>query len=137
MPPHNASSSHRLSAAALGCLLGLTPGCASSTHRTVKPHGTNSNSISAAEQSDLWRGLERHELALGQKLLVVKGSKGVIGCPYLDVAMFERTGEACAIIPAADTAGMPDGKVMAVTSKARELGIEIGMSGREALDRIR
>jgi uncharacterized protein YunC (DUF1805 family) len=136
MPPHASSFSRRLPAAVLGCLLGLTSGCASSTHRTAKPHGTDSNS-SSEEQSELWRGLERHELPLGQKLLVVKGSKGVIGCPYLDVAMFERTGEACAIIPAADTAGMPDGKVIAVTSRARELGIEIGMSGREALDRIR
>ena len=55
-----------------------------------------------------WRGLERHEIQLDQKLLVVRGSKGVIGCPYLNVGSFEKFGEACAIIPAVDTAGMLD-----------------------------
>jgi uncharacterized protein YunC (DUF1805 family) len=91
----------------------------------------------AANEDSVWRGLERHEIELDQKLLVVKGSKGVIGCPYLNVGSFEKFGEACAIIPAVDTAGMLDSKVTAVTAKAKELGIEVGMSGREALDKIR
>jgi uncharacterized protein YunC (DUF1805 family) len=88
-------------------------------------------------EDDAWRGLERHEIQLDQKLLVVKGSKGVIGCPYLNVDSFEKFGEACAIIPAVDIAGMLDSKVTAVTTKAKELGIEVGMRGREALDKIR
>jgi len=89
------------------------------------------------DADDVWRGLERHEIQLDQKLLVVKGSKGVIGCPYLSAASFEKFGEACAIIPAVDTAGMLNSKVTAVTPKAKELGIEVGMPGREALDKIR
>jgi uncharacterized protein YunC (DUF1805 family) len=93
--------------------------------------------LSQPKDDQAWRGLERHELQLEQKLLVVKGSKGVIGCPYLNIASFEKFGEACAIVPAVDTAGMLNSKVTAVTTKARELGIEVGMSGREALDRIR
>lgn len=84
-----------------------------------------------------WEGLERREIQLDQKLLVVKGPKGVIGCPYLDVNAFEKFGEACAIIPAVDTAGMLKSKVTAATTKAKELGIEVGMPGREALDKIR
>jgi len=88
-------------------------------------------------EDDAWRGLERHEIQLDQKLLVVKGSKGVIGCPYLNVGSFEKFGEACAIIPAVDTAGMLNSKVTAVTPKAKELGIEVGMPGREAFDKIR
>ena len=32
---------------------------------------------------------------------------------------------------------MLDSKVTAVTAKAKELGIEVGMPGREALDKIR
>jgi uncharacterized protein YunC (DUF1805 family) len=88
-------------------------------------------------KDDAWRGLERHEIQLAQKLLVVKGSQGVIGCPYLNVGSFEKFGEACAIIPAVDTAGMLDSKVIAVTAAAKELGIEVGMPGREALDKIR
>jgi uncharacterized protein YunC (DUF1805 family) len=84
-----------------------------------------------------WRGLERHEIPLEQTLLLVKGSHGVVACPYLNIATFERTGEACAIVPAATIDGMPDSKVTAVTPKAKELGIAVGMSGREALDKIR
>jgi uncharacterized protein YunC (DUF1805 family) len=95
------------------------------------------NKTSSTAEDDVWRGLERHEIQLDQKLLVVKGSKGVIGCPYLNVASFEKFGEACAIIPAVDTAGMLDSKVTAVTTKAKALGIKVGMPGREALEKIR
>lgn len=84
-----------------------------------------------------WNGLERHEIPLAQTLLLVKGSRGIAACPYLNVEMFEKTGEACIIIPAARIDGMLDSKVTALTPKARELGIEIGMPGREALDKIR
>jgi len=98
---------------------------------------TVEKSTTPPAEDDAWHGLERHEIQLDQKLLVVKGSKGVIGCPYLNVGSFEKFGEACAIIPAVDTAGMLDSKVTAVTAKAKKLGIEVGMPGREALDKIR
>lgn len=111
----------------------LTPSCAapnaSAIHSTPIP--------TAATDDPVWRGLARHEIQLGQKLLVVRGEKGVVGCPYLDVHMFEKAGEACAIVPAADTEGMLRSKVVAVTQRAKDLGITVGMSGREALDRIR
>ncbi len=84
-----------------------------------------------------WNGLERHEIPLAQTLLLVKGSRGIAACPYLNVEMFEKTGEACVIIPAARIDGMLESKVTALTPKARELGIAIGMPGREALDKIR
>jgi uncharacterized protein YunC (DUF1805 family) len=84
-----------------------------------------------------WKGLERHEIPLEQTLLLVKGSRGIVACPYLNVESFAHTGEACAIVPAARIDGMLESRVTAVTPKAQELGIEIGMSGREALDRIR
>lgn len=87
--------------------------------------------------ADFWVGLDRHEIQLKQKLLVVKGSKGIVACPYVDVGIFTRTKEACAIVPAADIDGMLRSKVKAVSPAARELGIEVGMSGREALERIR
>lgn len=96
--------------------------------------------VAAAQGSaagDFWRGLERHEISLAQRLLLVKGSRGIIACPYLNIEMFKRTGEACAIVPAANIDGMVDSQVTAVTPQAQQLGIEVGMSGREALDRIR
>ena len=132
----------------LSCVIGLTlcaAGCdkrAGETSREVpsgSPAAENAvaNDASPTTEDDAWRGLERHEIQLDQKLLVVKGSKGVIGCPYLNVGSFEKFGEACAIIPAKDTAGMLNSKVTAVTPKAKALGIEVGMPGREAFDKIR
>ncbi len=97
-----------------------------------------SNANDTNQSADpFWNGLERHEIPLAQTLLLVKGSRGIAACPYLNVEMFEKTGEACIIIPAARIDGMLDSKVSALTPKARELGIEIGMPGREALDKIR
>lgn len=87
--------------------------------------------------NDVWRGLECIELPLAQKLLIVKGSRGIVACPYLNVETFARTGEACAIVPAVDFEAMPTGTVRAVTPAAEALGIKVGMSGREALERIR
>jgi len=84
-----------------------------------------------------WNGLTRESIQLGHILLIVKGSKGVAGCSYLNVDTFERFGEACAIIPAGDFDKMLDAKVSAVTSEAKALGIEVGMSGREALELLR
>lgn len=136
-------SSHQLSAVALGWLAAALLGCVSSddTGRRSSSDPTAATSVKAGADpgahEDPWRGLERHEIQLDQKLLVVKGSRGVVGCPYLDVGTFERLDEACAIVPAKDLAGMLESKVTAVTPRARALGIEVGMSGREALDRIR
>ena len=84
-----------------------------------------------------WNGLTRESIQLGHTLLIVRGSKGVAGCIYLNVKTFERFGEACAIIPAGDFDKMLDAKVSAVTSEAKALGIEVGMSGREALELLR
>ena len=84
-----------------------------------------------------WNGFTRESIQLGHILLIVKGSKGSAGCAYLNIDTFERFGEACAIIPAGDFDKMLDAKVSAVTSEAKALGIEVGMSGREALELLR
>jgi uncharacterized protein YunC (DUF1805 family) len=84
-----------------------------------------------------WDGLTRESVQLGQTLLIVKGSKGVAGCTYLNIDTFERSGEACVIIPAADFEGMLGAKVTAATPQAKALGIEVGMPGREALELLR
>jgi len=122
---------------AAGC--GRPSGEASSPIVSDAPHAESAvkENNPSLDEDVVWRGLTRHEIQLDQKLLVVKGSKGVIGCPYLNIGSFEKFGEACAIIPARDTAGMLDSKVTAVTPKAKKLGIEVGMTGREAFDKIR
>lgn len=84
-----------------------------------------------------WDGLTRESMQLGQTLLVVKGSKGLAGCTYLNIDTFQRGGEACVILPAADFDSMLDAKVTAATSAAEALGIQVGMPGREALELLR
>jgi uncharacterized protein YunC (DUF1805 family) len=130
----------------LALFLCLHPGCAPAvpeTPTTVKEPPA-AEATGAANANDtypssdpFWNGLERHEIPLAQTLLLVKGTRGIAACPYLNVDMFEKTGEACIIIPAARIDGMPDSKVTALSAKARELGIELGMPGREALEKIR
>jgi len=119
-------------ALALASATGSAAG-AGESRRAAAPAGQPSPQLPAG----FWTGLERHEIQLKQKLLVVKGSKGIVACPYVDIAMFTRTQEALAIVPARDIDGMPNSKVKAVTPAAQALGIEVGMSGREALERIR
>lgn len=128
---------HAMRPAALACLLfAALAGCGAAP--ATSPNAMLTDPMAATDaDGGIWRGLARHEIQLGQKLLVVRGAKGVVGCPYLDVRMFEKAGEACAIVPAADTQGMLGSRVIAVTSKAKDLGITVGMSGREALERIR
>src|SRR6187200_2552773 len=121
----------------------LCAGCAPAAPEksaAVKVPAAPEAAVNANDTNDsadpFWNGLERHEIPLAQTLLLVKGSRGIAACPYLNVEMFEKTGEACIIIPAARIDGMLDSKVTALTPKARELGIEVGMPGREALDKI-
>lgn len=104
---------------------------------TAKRSDSESRAAAANVPPEFWNGLERHEIQLKQKLLVVKGSRGIVACPYVRIETFARGGEACAIVAAANIDGMLKSKVSAVTPKAQELGIEVGMSGREALERIR
>lgn len=109
-----------------------------STLRAQNPaKPADGNKASPPVPAGFWNGLERHEIQLKQKLLVVKGSRGVVACPYLKLETFARMDEVCAIVPAANIDGMLKSKVTAVTPAAQKLGIEVGMSGREALERIR
>lgn len=138
-------------ALALGVTVVATAGCGRSTTEVeaVRSAAKRAETETQARQAaatdsapqlpddEVWRGLEPHAIQLGQTLLLVKGSRGIVACPYLNVETFSRGGEACAIVSAPQLADIPGGKVVAVTPKAQELGIEVGMSGREALDKIR
>lgn len=113
----------------------LAAGSTLRAQNATKP--ASGNKAASPVPAEFWNGLERHEIQLKQKLLVVKGSRGVVACPYLKLETFARMDEACAIVPAANIDGMLKSKVTAVTPAAQKLGIEVGMSGREALERIR
>ncbi len=75
---------------------------------------------------------------LKRPLLVISGSKGCLSCGYLSMASFERNGDAAAIVRGVDTYDdMLVAKVQEVSQLARDLGVEPGMSGQQALELFR
>ena len=81
--------------------------------------------------------LERFHVALKSPLLVIKAPKGVMGCGYLNIETFNRTGEAAVIVRGVNThEDMLKAKVVAVSEAARTLGIEVGITGAEALEKM-
>lgn len=80
---------------------------------------------------------EKFHIPLQSPLLLLKGKKGLMGCGYLNVETFNRTGEAGVIVRGVNTyEDMLKVKVTAVSDAARALGIEVGMIGEEALRKL-
>jgi uncharacterized protein YunC (DUF1805 family) len=80
---------------------------------------------------------EKFHIPLEYPLLLLKGKKGLMGCGYLNVETFNRTGEAGVIVRGVNTHDdMLKVKVVAVSEAAKALGIEVGMMGDEALKRL-
>jgi uncharacterized protein YunC (DUF1805 family) len=80
---------------------------------------------------------EKFHVALKSPLLVIKAPKGVMGCGYLNIETFNRTGEAAVIVRGVNThEDMLNAKVVAASDAARVLGIEPGITGAEALQKL-
>ncbi|MEG3767247.1 YunC family protein [Alteromonas sp. 14N.309.X.WAT.G.H12] len=85
-----------------------------------------------------WGDLKRERIELHLPLLTVQGSKGILACAYIDVETCDKTGEACAIVSGVKTHDdMLKRPVVRVSKAARQLGIEPGMSGKQALSLLR
>jgi uncharacterized protein YunC (DUF1805 family) len=85
-----------------------------------------------------WDGLERHRIDLKLPLLVVRGTRGVLACGYLNVETFNKTGEAGAIVSGVRTFDdMLTAKVVAASTAAAQAGILPGMTGAEVVELIR
>ena len=68
------------------------------------------------------------------KLLLIQGSRGMLGCGYISLAAAEKFGHALAIVRGVASCGdMLAAKVQEVSSAAAALGVKPGMAGREAL----
>ena len=85
-----------------------------------------------------WEGFTKEKIQLGLPLLIIKGSKGFLGCGYINVETCNKTGEACAIVTGVKThEAMLSAEVKAVSHEATTLGVRVGMMGREALEIFR
>jgi uncharacterized protein YunC (DUF1805 family) len=85
-----------------------------------------------------WGGLIKEQIQLGLPLLVIKGSKGFLGCGYINVEACNRTGEACAIVSGVKTHDeMFSAEITAVSTEAAKLGVRVDMTGEEALEFFR
>jgi len=73
----------------------------------------------------------------GPPLLLVKGDKGFVMCGFLNQEAAERVGVAAAIVSGVSSfEDVFNAKIKAVTSKAKELGVEPGMIVKEVISRL-
>ncbi|HVO37009.1 MAG TPA: DUF1805 domain-containing protein [Candidatus Acidoferrum sp.] len=76
----------------------------------------------------------RVELPDSPPLLAIMGSKGFVMCGFLSMEAAEKVGVVAAIVSGVKTfEDVLNGQVKAVSSKAKSLGVEVGMKGAEAL----
>jgi uncharacterized protein YunC (DUF1805 family) len=67
-------------------------------------------------------------------LLLVVAGKGFVMCGFLNMELAERLNAAAAVVTGVNVfEDMLDAQVKAATSKAKDLGVEVGMKGAEAL----
>ena len=77
------------------------------------------------------------ELPDSPPLLLMVGEKGFIMCGYLNVEVAERLQVAAAMVSGVKSfQDVLEAEIKAATSKARELGISLGIKGREALQKL-
>lgn len=85
-----------------------------------------------------WNGLSKERIDLALPLLIIKGSKGLLACGYINAETCNKTNEACAIVSGVKThEDMLAAEVKIVSKKAEELGIKPGMKGSEVIKLLR
>lgn len=66
-------------------------------------------------------------------LLIMKAANGFVACGYINIETCNRTGDACALVNAGNFEDMKAAAIVAVSTQAAALGIQIGDSGESAL----
>ncbi len=70
-------------------------------------------------------------------LLVIKAKKGFVMCGYLNIAAANKLGDvAVRVTGVRSFEDVLDAKAVEVSEEAKKLGISVGMSAKEALDRM-
>ena len=83
-----------------------------------------------------------HLKSAGINFLLVSGSKGFLACSALNIEDAEQFGAAAALVecfpekPIGTIDRFPDRLITKVNSKAKELGITVGMEVRQAFELI-
>ncbi len=76
----------------------------------------------------------RADLPDSPPLLLLIGEKGFVMCGYLNIESAEKLNIAAAIVSGVKTFDdVLNGQVKAATTKAKNLGVEVGMKGIDAL----
>ena len=76
----------------------------------------------------------RTDLPESPPLLLIIGEKGFVMCGFLSIESAEKLSVAAAVVSGVKTfEDVLNGQVKAVTSKAKNLGVEVGMIGADAL----
>jgi uncharacterized protein YunC (DUF1805 family) len=79
----------------------------------------------------------RADLPDSPPLLLIIGEKGFIMCGFLNMESAEKLGVTAAVVSGVKTfEDVLNGQVKATTSKAKALGVEVGMKGTDALKRL-
>lgn len=76
--------------------------------------------------------------SLGQaNLIFVKTLSGIVGCGFFDLEIFSQKNIAAAKVTGiASIEELLAGKISAITPQAKELGLEPGMTGEEAVRKM-
>ena len=76
----------------------------------------------------------RTDLPESPPLLLIIGEKGFVMCGFLNIESAEKLSVAAAVVSGVKTfEDVLNGQVKAATSKAKNLGVEVGMIGADAL----
>jgi uncharacterized protein YunC (DUF1805 family) len=79
----------------------------------------------------------RVDLPDSPPLLLIMAERGFVMCGFLNMEAAERLGVAAAMVSGVKTFDdVLNAEVKAMTSKAKDLGIGVGMKGAEALKRL-
>lgn len=87
-------------------------------------------------KNSVFKGIEL-DLCDSSKLLVITGKNGYIMCGYLNINTAQKRQDAACVVTGVKTIeDMLNSNVIALTAKAQEFGISMGMSVKEALEKL-
>ena len=82
--------------------------------------------------------IDTYLIDMGQaNLIIAKAPKGFLMCGYLDISVAQKLHDAACVVSGVKTIEeLLEKPVVKLTSQAERLGIDLGMSGRQALERM-